>query len=86
MSDKPHDHIISTTPGMGWHGDKVRLTILLEPDVAVTLSEKAGFEKVTSYIQRIVSKHCEDNSREEEVLERLDAKLHWLIDFVSNNS
>ena len=85
MDEKPFDHIISSTQGMGWHGEKVRVTILIEPDVAVSLTEKAEFEKVTSYIQRIVTKHCKESSNEEKVLERVEAKLQWIIDTINNN-
>ena len=51
MSDirKEYGPIIDETRGFTWHSDKVKCTILLEPDVAASIADKSGFERVTSY-------------------------------------
>ena len=77
MSDirKEYGPIIDETRGFTWHSDKVKCTILLEPDVAANIADKAGFERVTSYINRLVSKHCSDNTEEDNQMAILGSRM-----------
>ena len=67
--------LINSTPGLNMHASKVRINLLLDPELALKIIEMAGHERISHWLAR----HVEDIVLGDEKQDRIEMKLDMIL-------
>ena len=70
--------LIDDTYGVYMHGNRVRINLLLPPEVAVEVIGKAGHENVAHWVKRKISHMVSNNNPENDPVAMLGDKVSQL--------